>query len=51
MRISVGPPYLTINHGSTFLVTDLDGEIDSNSLQGLFTDDTRFLSHYGCYID
>ncbi len=52
MRISVGSPILTINHGSTFMVTDLSGQIHhENRHQGIFTDDTRFLSYYACYID
>src|SRR5919202_1164184 len=29
-EISVGPPILTINQGSTFMVTDLNGEIVAN---------------------
>ncbi|MEA5619794.1 glycogen debranching N-terminal domain-containing protein, partial [Cronbergia sp. UHCC 0137] len=51
MRITVGPPILTINHGSTFMATDLDGQINYNTHLGIFSDDTRFLSHYACYID
>jgi NAD(P)-dependent dehydrogenase (short-subunit alcohol dehydrogenase family) len=42
---------LTINHGSTFMVTDLDGLIEPDSLLGIFANDTRFLSYYGCYLD
>ncbi|MFS0513525.1 glycogen debranching N-terminal domain-containing protein [Nostoc sp. UIC 10607] len=49
MRISVSSPILTINHGSTFMVTDLSGEIHHNSRnQGIFSNDTRFLSYYAC---
>jgi glycogen debranching enzyme len=51
MRISVGAPILTINHGSTFMVTDLSGQIDHEGTFGIFSDDTRFLSYYACYID
>ncbi|MGI0484110.1 glycogen debranching N-terminal domain-containing protein [Pantanalinema rosaneae CENA516] len=52
MQISVGPPVLTINHGRTFMVTDLSGNIDpTTGQQGIFTDDTRFLSYYACYVD
>jgi hypothetical protein len=35
-EISVGSPVLTINQGSTFMVTDLNGEIDANSEAGVF---------------
>ena len=46
VTISVGPPVLTINQGSTFMVTDLGGEIAAESEQGLFAGDTRFVSYY-----
>ena len=51
MQVTVGPPILTINHGSTFMVTDLDGQINSDGLLGIFANDTRFLSYYACYVD
>ncbi|WP_026731112.1 amylo-alpha-1,6-glucosidase [Fischerella sp. PCC 9605] len=51
MRISVGSPILTINHGSTFMVTDLNGNIHHDGHQGIFSEDTRYLSYYACYID
>jgi glycogen debranching enzyme len=50
-EIRVGPPVLTINRGSTFMVTDQHGEIDSAAAQGVFADDTRFLSNYQLYIN
>ncbi len=39
---------LAINHGVTFLVASLDGGIgsDGGAEQGLYSDDTRFLSHH-----
>ena len=46
VEISVGPPVLTINQGSTFMVTELSGEIAADSEQGLFASDTRFVSYY-----
>ena len=46
VEISVGPPTLTINQGSTFMVTDLNGEITTESEQGVFAGDTRFVSHW-----
>jgi glycogen debranching enzyme len=51
MRVTVGPPILMINHGSTFMSTDLGGQINPHSHLGIFADDTRFLSNYSCYID
>jgi hypothetical protein len=35
MRVTVGPPVLTINHGSTFMVTDLDGQINPDTSLGV----------------
>src|SRR5260370_39772395 len=46
VKISVGPPVLTINQGSTFMVTDLSGEIAADGEQGLFASDTRFVGYY-----
>src|ERR1700693_3602199 len=46
VEISVGPSVLTINQGSTFMVTELSGEIAANGEQGLFAHDTRFVSYY-----
>jgi glycogen debranching enzyme len=46
VEISVGPPVLTINQGSTFMVTDINGEIAAESEHGLFAGDTRFVSSY-----
>src|SRR5262249_57858092 len=46
VEVSVGPPVLTINQGGTFMVTDLDGQIVTESEQGVFAGDTRFLTYY-----
>jgi glycogen debranching enzyme len=51
VELKVGPPVLTINQGSTFMVTDLRGEIDSASEQGVFSGDTRFVSSLKLYIN
>lgn len=48
---SVGPPVLTINQGSTFMVTDLNGEIAADSELGVFADDTRFVSYYAIFAN
>jgi glycogen debranching enzyme len=37
---------LTIHQSSTFMVTDLGGEIGGEGELGVFADDTRFVSHY-----
>jgi glycogen debranching enzyme len=46
VEINVGPPVLTINHGNTFMVTDLNGEIAADSEHGVFAEDTRYVSGY-----
>lgn len=51
VQISVGPPVLTINQGSTFMVTDLNGEIAAESEQGVFAGDTRFVSYYAVFAN
>lgn len=43
-----GQVTVAINHGSTFLVADRDGSIrgEEGSAQGLYSDDTRFVSRH-----
>src|SRR5262245_33798462 len=51
VSISVGPPVVTINQGSTFMVTAPDGQILADSEQGVFVDDTRFVSYYALFAN
>lgn len=51
IKVTVGPPVITINHGSTFLVTEFDGSITDASEQGFYSRDTRYISRYQLYID
>ncbi|WP_029214566.1 glycogen debranching N-terminal domain-containing protein [Kallotenue papyrolyticum] len=51
MQIRVGPPVLVINHGSTFMVSELNSRIDRDALLGIFADDTRYLSYYATYAN
>ena len=51
VEVSVGPPVLTINQGSTFMVTDLNGEIAAESEQGVFVGDTRYVSSYAIFAN
>ena len=46
LQVDVGPAVLTINQGSTFMVTQQDGQISSEGEQGVFANDTRFVSYY-----
>jgi glycogen debranching enzyme len=45
-KVSVNSGQITINDGSTFLVTDSCGEINDNLPQGFFVNDTRLISYY-----
>ncbi|HEY9639429.1 MAG TPA: glycogen debranching N-terminal domain-containing protein, partial [Coleofasciculaceae cyanobacterium] len=45
-KVTVNPGQITINDGSTFLVTDSQGWIDDNLAQGFFVSDTRLISYY-----
>lgn len=51
MKVTVGPPVITINHGSTFLVSEFDGSVTDASDQGFYSRDTRYISRYQLYID
>lgn len=50
-KVSVNPGQITINDGSTFLVTASDGSIDDNLAQGFFVGDTRLISYYEVSIN
>lgn len=45
-KVTVNPGLITINDGSSFLVTASDGSIDENLPQGFFVWDTRLISYY-----
>ena len=51
VEIAVGTPFLTTNHGATFMVTGLGGEIQADTEQGVFADDTRFVSYYAIFAN
>ncbi|MBX3236714.1 MAG: amylo-alpha-1,6-glucosidase [Nitrospiraceae bacterium] len=51
LKVTVGPPVVTINYGHAFLVSEFDGSVADASEQGLYARDTRFISRYQLYID
>lgn len=53
VSVSRGPALITVNHGNTFLVGSVDGSIrsDGGQEQGLYADDTRFLSSYNLRLN
>jgi glycogen debranching enzyme len=51
VSISVGPPVVTINQGSTFMVTAPDGQMLADSDHGVFADDTRFVSVFAMFAN
>jgi glycogen debranching enzyme len=50
-KVYVNSGQVTINDGSTFLVTDSEGLIDDNLAQGFFVHDTRLISYYEVSIN
>ncbi len=50
-RVSVGPPTLTINQGSTFMVTEQDGQMSTDGELGVFANDTRFVNYYATFAN
>src|SRR3954454_6066605 len=51
IEIRIGPPTITISQGRTFMVTTHKGEILTNTPQGVYAMDTRFISFYRIYIN
>ncbi len=51
IEIKVGPPTITASQGRTFMVTTQSGEIQANTDQGVYAQDTRFVSFYRLYIN
>ena len=51
LRVNVGSAVLTINQGNTFMVTKQDGQISSEGEQGVFSNDTRFVSYYALFAN
>jgi glycogen debranching enzyme len=50
-KVSVNSGQITINDGSTFLVTDTNGLINDDVAQGFFVHDTRLISYYEVSIN
>ncbi|MBW4690941.1 MAG: hypothetical protein KME27_04155 [Lyngbya sp. HA4199-MV5] len=50
-HISINPLVLTINQGSTFMVTQHDGQITADGELGVFADDTRFVNYYAVFAN
>ena len=51
IEIKVGPPDITISQGRTFMVTDKRGFINTDSDEGVYDADTRFISFYSIFIN
>ena len=41
VKVTVGPPVISINHGNTFFISEFDGSITVASDQGLYSRDNR----------
>jgi glycogen debranching enzyme len=51
VEIKVGPPVITISQGRTFIVSDLLGGISPATAQGVYMNDTRFVSYYALSLN
>jgi hypothetical protein len=51
IEIKVSPPVITMSQGRTFMVTDRRGCINTDSDEGVYAIDTRFISFYHIYIN
>ena len=51
IEIKVGPPNITVSQGRTFMVTTQSGEIEADTDQGVYAQDTRFISFYQLYVN
>jgi glycogen debranching enzyme len=51
IEIRVGPPVIIASQGRTFMVSDQSGAVDPVTAQGIYMDDTRFISYYALSID
>lgn len=51
IEVTVGPPLITINRGSTFVLAEPDGVITAYTDQGMYSHDTRYVSNYEIFAD
>ncbi|HEY3948758.1 glycogen debranching N-terminal domain-containing protein [Phenylobacterium sp.] len=51
LEIAVGPQKLVLNQGSSFAVTDQDGQINWPTDKGVYYSDTRLISSWRIYAD
>src|SRR5215469_3290086 len=51
IEVAVGPPFITINRGDTFVVSEADGSITAYTDQGIYSRDTRYVSSYEIFAD
>ena len=51
IEVTVGPPLITINQGNTFVLCEPSGCITADTDQGIYSRDTRYVSHYDVFAD
>ena len=51
IEVTVGPPLVTINQGNTFVLCEPGGCITSDTDQGIYSRDTRYVSNYDFFAD
>jgi hypothetical protein len=45
-KVDIAPDAVNVLEGSTFLVSDVRGDVQESTVAGLFHDDTRYLSRF-----
>jgi glycogen debranching enzyme len=51
IEVTVGPPLITITRGNTFVLAEPDGYITAYTDQGIYSQDTRYVSNYEIFVD
>ena len=51
MEVIVGPPFITITRGNTFVISEPDGWIKASTDQGFYSRDTRYVSKFEIFVN
>jgi glycogen debranching enzyme len=51
IEVTVGPPFITITRGNTFVISEPDGWITASTDQGIYSRDTRYVSKYEIFAN
>src|SRR6185312_11048652 len=51
IEVTVGPPFITISRGNTFVISEPDGWISASTDQGIYSHDTRYVSKFEIFVN